>query len=151
MNFSFLTAGRFWFAGALALLVTGLLFAWILNAFAGMGFPGPPRFAPSTQEVVLSFLIVLLVGINTGLIAWYRGLGVCPLGTKGATGAAGGLGAIALLCPACLLLPTSFAGIGLSLGLLAPFTPVFQIIAVMLLLVSFYLLLPKTVPVQEDV
>ena len=143
MNFSFLRTGRFWIATIVALLATGLLFAWELNFLSTIGLPGPPRFAPNLRELLLTGIILMLFSVNIGLANWWRGIGSCPMGTKKATGAAGAIGAIALLCPVCLILPLGIAGLSLSLGFLVPFVPILQVVAIILLNVSFFLLLPK--------
>jgi len=143
MNLSFLSTGRFWIATLIALLVTGLLFAWELNLLTDFGLPGLPRFAPSTRETALAMLIALLFSLNVGLLVWNKRYGVCPIGTKRATGAGGAIGAFALICPVCALWTIGFLGLSLSLAFLVPFVPIFQLVAIILLGVSFFLLLPK--------
>ena len=143
MNYTFLKAGRFWIATIVALLATGLLFAWELGALQAIGLSGPPRFTPTTRDIVASVSIALLFSFNVGLIAWRQRYGTCPASTKGATGVAGFLGALALLCPACIALPIGIAGVSISLALLSPFVPLFQLIAIIVLCVSCYISLPR--------
>ena len=143
MNYSFLRTGRFWIAACITLLVTGFIFLWELDGLRIIGLPGPPRFMATGRDIVASVLITFLLSINVGLIAWQKRYGSCPRGTGGAAGGAGVLGFVALLCPVCIIVPISIAGISISLAVLAPFIPLFQIIAVLLLCVSFLLLVPK--------
>ena len=143
MNTSFLHAGRFWKATLIALLATGLLFAWELNALAPLGLAGPPRMQATTREVVMTIIIVFLFSVNVGLIAWQKQFGTCPAAAKGVTGVAAGIGALALLCPACLLVPLGVAGISLTLGFLVPYVPLLQIIAIILLGANLLLLIPQ--------
>ena len=142
-DISFLRTGRFWIATGISLVATGLLFAWELGALKTMGLSGPPRFSPGMRDVVTSISIALLFSLNIGLISWRQRYGSCPAGTKSVAGAAGALGAFALLCPACIVLPIGIAGTSLSIAFLAPFVPLFQLIALILLVISFVLLLPK--------
>ena len=145
VNLSFLSTHRFWSATLVALLATGLLFAWELNLLIDFGLPGPPRFAPSTREITLAILIALLFSLNVGLLVWNKRYGVCSIGTKRATGAGGTIGAFALICPICALWTVGFLGLSLSLAFLAPFVPVLQVVAIILLAVSLFLLMPKKV------
>ena len=123
--------------------ITGLFFSWELGLFSTVGMPGPPRFAITTRDVVASVGITVLFSLNMGLIAWRQHYGTCPTGTKRVAGGAGLLGAVALLCPACIIFPIGIAGISLSLAFLAPFIPLIQIIALVMLSASFILLTLK--------
>jgi len=143
MNTSFLRAGRFWIVTLVALVSTGLFFAWELNALAPMGLTGPPRMPPTTQEMTMTIIIAVLFSINVGLIAWQKKCGTCPIATKRVSGAAAGIGALALLCPVCLLVPLGIAGLSLTLGFLVPYIPLLQIVAIILLSVNLSLLVPR--------
>lgn len=143
INYAFLRAGRFWTAASIALVLSGLLFAWELGELRVIGLSGPPRFTPTTRDVVASISIAILFSFNIGLIAWRQRYGSCPASAKSATGVAGFLGALALLCPACIALPVGIASASFSLALLSPFVPLFQIIAIIVLCVSCYISLPQ--------
>jgi hypothetical protein len=143
MNTSFLQSGRFWKATLVALLATGLLFAWELNALAQFGLRGPARMPATPKELTMTIIISLLFSVNIGLIAWQKQCGTCPIATKRVTGVAAGLGALALLCPVCLLVPLGVAGLSISIGFLAPFIPLLQIIAIVLLSANLYILVPR--------
>lgn len=143
INTAFLTSGRFWIAAGMALAGTGLLFAWELNYLASIGLAGPPRFTPTGRDVAASVIIALLFAFNIGLIAWRQRHGSCPASAKRAAGTAGFLGALALLCPACIALPIGIAGASLGLAVLAPFVPLFQLVAIIILCASCYISLPQ--------
>jgi hypothetical protein len=143
MNVSFFWAGRFWIAMLIALLTTGLLFAWELNILTPLGLLGPPRMPATQWEVIMTIIITLLFSVNIGLIAWRMQCGTCPIGTKRVSGVAAGLGALALLCPACLLVPLGIAGLSFGLAFLVPFIPLMHIIAIILLLVNLFILIPR--------
>lgn len=145
MSFDFLKAGRFWIAALIALAAIGLLFAYELNMLDFVGLEGPVRAMSPLSQVFMAIFVALLFSINIGLIAWYRGQGTCPIGVKGAAGAAGILGAIGLLCPICLAAPLGLAGAGVAIGMLAPFSPLIQIIAIVLLGAGLWLLMPRHV------
>lgn len=70
-------------------------------------------------------------------------MGSCPMGIKSATGIAGVLGAVTLICPVCIVLPASLLGLGFVLTFLAPFLPLLRIIAIVLLAVCIWMLWPK--------
>jgi hypothetical protein len=85
----------------------------------------------------------LLLSFTTGLAVWNARNGNCPLGVKSATGVAGVLGAITLICPICIVLPASLLGAGFILTFLAPFLPLLRVIAIILLCTSIGMLWPK--------
>ena len=146
MSFSFLRTGRFWIATIVALIATGLLFAWEMNLLENIGLTGPPRYEPTTREMILTSVITLLFSLNVGLLVWSKRYGVCPVGSKRATGAAGAFGFLALICPVCVLWSVGFLGLSLSLAFLTPFVPLIQVVAIILLGVNLFLLLPKNTP-----
>ena len=143
IDISFIKTGRFWIATLIAFLTTCLFFSWELGLLNVVGLTGPPRFTLTTRDIAASISIAVLFSLNIGLIAWRQHYGTCPAGTKRAATGAGLLGAIALLCPTCIILPIGIAGISLSLAFLAPFIPLIQIIALIMLTASFILLLLK--------
>lgn len=144
INYSFLRAGHFWIATGISLSVSGLLFAWELGALQTVGLSGPPRFSPTTRDITASIGIAFLFSVNIGFIVWRQRHGSCPRSAKRAAGAAGFLGALALLCPACIALPIGIAGASISLALLSPFVPLFQLVAIIILCASCYISLPRT-------
>ncbi len=95
-------------------------------------------------ETVLAIIIALLFSMNIGLIAWHRKQGTCPVGVRRSAGAAGILGAIALLCPVCLALPIGIASVAAALVLLGPFVTLLQVSAIVLLCAGLWLLVPRT-------
>jgi hypothetical protein len=143
INFSFLRAARFWIATSIAFVIIGLLFAWELNILQIIGLSGPLRYETSTRDLLASSTITVLFSFSIGLIAWRQRYGSCPTSAKGATGAAGFLGALALICPACIALPVGIASFSVSLAFLSPFVPLFQLIAIIILCTSCYISLPK--------
>ncbi|HLD08069.1 MAG TPA: hypothetical protein VJB60_03315 [Candidatus Peribacterales bacterium] len=136
-------ASRFWCGALIALVGTGLLFAYELNMLSAIGLEGPPRSMTHEWETILAIIIALLFSMNVGLIAWHRKQGTCPVGIRRAAGAAGILGALALLCPVCLALPIGIASVAAVLMLLAPFVALIQGIAIVLLVAGLWLLIPR--------
>ncbi len=141
MSFRFLFSGRFWIFCLGAMLIVGAFFAWQLGFLNPIGLHGPARIPFTAQELVMSVLITLLLGFNAGLYAWKRHAGSCPRGTRRASGAATALGAAALLCPVCAAGSLPLFGAVIGLGFLTPFVPLLQIIALVLLTASAFLLL----------
>ena len=141
-------ASRFWCGALIALTGTGLLFAYELNMLSIIGLEGPPRSMSHEWETVLAVIIALLFSMNVGLIAWHRKQGTCPVGVRRAAGAAGILGAIALLCPVCLALPIGIASVAVVLVLLGPFVTLLQVSAIVLLGAGLWLLIPRRMSVQ---
>lgn len=137
----FLRSGAFWgWAGVIGLLC-GAFFAWELGAIPNI--PAPPRQPLRTSELWFTSALTFFLALNAGLFNWHRKQGTCPIGTRRATGLGGAIGAMALLCPVCIFLPISLFGIGLSLAFLSPFIPLLQTVALILLMTSAYMLLPK--------
>lgn len=136
-------ASRFWSGALIALAGTGLLFAYELNMLSAIGLEGPPRSMTHGRETILAVIIALLFSVNVGLIAWHRKQGTCPVGVRRAAGAAGILGAIALLCPVCLAVPIGIASVAAVLVLLAPFVALIQVMAIVLLSAGLWLLVPR--------
>lgn len=141
MQLQFLHSRSFWYWTCGVALFCSLFFMWELGMIPQI--PGPPRPAPTSGEIVFTIFLIILLSLNAGLLHWRKNTGGCPIGTKGATGIGGSLGALALLCPVCLLLPFSLFGISLSLAFLSPFLPLLRIIAAILLLTSAAMLWPK--------
>jgi hypothetical protein len=137
---SFLRSPLFWLPLLLTLLIAGSLFAWELGFVTVV--PGPIRPAPSGLDLLYAGLLTLLLSFNVGLAAWHTRHGSCPVGSKRAIGTGGVIGAVALLCPVCLILPFSLFGLGAVLALLTPFVPLLQIIALIVLSAALYLLWP---------
>ncbi len=149
MNFTFLKAGRFWIGALPALAVVGLLFAYELNMLAPFGLEGPLRAMSHASQGFMAVIVALLFSMNIGLISWHSGQGTCPIGVRGASGAAGILGAIALLCPVCLAAPLGLAGLGIAMSMVAPFTPLIQLIAIVLLGAGLWLLIPRSLVLKK--
>tara|TARA_Y100000310_G_C20586390_1_gene765626 strand:+ start:454 stop:885 length:432 start_codon:yes stop_codon:yes gene_type:complete len=141
MRFDFLRSSAFWSWAIVAGLLCGLFFTWELGALPTL--PALPRPPVTTIEIWFTVALIALLTLNAGLFGWHRKYGTCPLGTKRATSLGGAVGALALLCPACILLPISLFGIGISLAFLGPFLPLLRIIALILLIASAVLLIPK--------
>lgn len=120
----------------------GIFFAWELGHLSP---PLPLLLRPdaSPTEIVFSIVLSILIALNAGFFTWRKRMGSCPVGVRRATGGAGILGAIALLCPVCLALPAGIGGLGLAFAVLTPFVPLIRVVALILLLVSTYLLWPK--------
>lgn len=122
-------------------LALGIFFAWELGELPWI--PAPPRQPATAAEYGFTALLIALLAFNAGLVAWRRKHGSCPVGTRRASGLAGGLGALALLCPVCLFLPFSLFGLSLSLAFLAPFIPLLRIVVLLILLVNTAVLWPR--------
>ena len=127
---------------AASIIVLGLLFSWELG-FLDTLFPSPTRPPATTADIFFMLLLGLLLSFTTGLAVWNARNGSCPLSVKSATGIAGVLGAMTLLCPVCIVLPASLLGIGFALAFLAPFLPLLRVIAIILLCTSIGMLWPK--------
>lgn len=108
------------------------------------GLPVLPRAPVSGGERWFTLGLIFLLSLNAGLVHWRKNCGTCPVGVRRATGIGGAVGAMALLCPACLLLPVSLLGVSVSLAFLAPFLPLLRIIAVLLLLIVTAMLWPRS-------
>jgi hypothetical protein len=69
--------------------------------------------------------------------------GSCPIGAKRASKIGGTIGALALVCPACIAVPLSIAGVGTALSLFSTFLPILQIISIVLMVMSAIMLAKK--------
>lgn len=137
----FLHSNAFWKWAIAAGLLCSMFFAWELGAFPSV--PSPPRPAVTNGEIIFTAVLIALIALNAGLFNWRRKNGTCPIGTRRASGLGGTMGAVALLCPLCLLLPISLFGVSISLAFLGPFIPLLRTIALALLLGSTALLMPR--------
>ncbi|MFA7681614.1 MAG: hypothetical protein WCX61_01135 [Candidatus Peribacteraceae bacterium] len=142
MPLPFLHSKSFWISFWSTTLVLGIFFTWELGYCAAWIW-SPPRPLPTQGEMLFTALLILLFALNMGLFAWRRKQGTCPVGTRRASAIAGALGAVTLLCPACLLLPFTIFGTSLSLLTLAPHIPLLRIISFVLLIASTLMLWPK--------
>lgn len=122
--------------------VLGLLFSWELGLLETI-LPSLARPPATTADIFFMIVLGLLLSFTTGLAVWNARNGNCPLGVKSATGVAGVLGAITLICPICIVLPASLLGLGFVFAFLTPFLPLLRIIAMILLCVSVGMLWPK--------
>ncbi|MBT3292857.1 hypothetical protein HN512_04850 [Candidatus Peregrinibacteria bacterium] len=143
MDIRFLKSLTFWKWFVVAAVLTSTLFMWELGFVSFL--PSPPRPAPYRTEFIFTLILIIFISLNSGLIMWNKRNGICPVGTKRATGLAGAIGAIGLLCPVCFLFPLGIFGLSLSLSFLGPYIPILRIIALILLTVSTLLLWPKNV------
>ncbi len=138
---SFIKSPSFWLPFLITLLLAGAFFAWELGFITLI--PAPVRMEPDLRELLFALALALLLSLNTGLALWRTKHGSCPVGSKRAIGTGGVLGAIALLCPVCLVLPFSILGLGTVLSFLTPFVPLLQIIALIVLVAALWLLWPR--------
>jgi hypothetical protein len=98
-----LRSPAFWLPFIVTLILTVPFFAWELGVFQGILLT-PPRPQATQWEFLFTGAIAFLLALNAGLLVWESRYGSCPRGTKRATSIAGVIGAITLICPACLLL-----------------------------------------------
>jgi len=138
----FLQSNTFWKSAIIATVVAAVLFLWLLGAFSGVIW-SPPRPAPDTLEWVFTIALIALIGLNVGLMSYQNKHGSCPIGAKRASKIGGTVGAIALVCPACIAVPLSIAGLGTALSLFATFLPILQIISIVLMLMSAIMIARK--------
>ncbi|HVW66336.1 MAG TPA: hypothetical protein VHA78_01235 [Candidatus Peribacteraceae bacterium] len=131
----------FWIPFIVTLLIVGVFFAWELDLLSFL--PSLPRPSATQTDILFTIVLGLLLSFNAGLATWSMKMGTCPVGTKRATGVAGIIGAVTLLCPVCLVLPASLFGLGIILTFLAPFLPLLRLIALILLLATTWMLWPK--------
>ena len=131
----FLNDKHFWRPAVITAIALSAFFAWVLNAL--------PRPEVTSFEMYYILILIALLAVDSGLVFFRIKKGTCPVGAKRASTLAGGLGVVTLLCPACLLLPISIFGLGLSLSLLAPYLPLLRAIVLLLLVVSTLMLWPK--------
>ena len=139
---SFLQTNTFWKAASITFVICGVFFVWELGLLASI-VPTLARPEATSTEMLFAVALAVLLSFNVGLFQYRKTHDGCPVGAKRATKIAGGLGALALICPACILLPISIAGVGLSLAFLSPFIPLLKMVALFLLVVSAVMLIPK--------
>jgi hypothetical protein len=137
-----LSSAWFWAPFLLCLIVTGVLFAWELGFLYGY-VPSLTRLPATTIEKVFTGVLLFLLSLNAGLASWQTHKGSCPIGAKRATGIAGMIGAISILCPVCLMLPASLIGASIFFAFVAEYLPLLRIVAVILLVISATMLWPK--------
>jgi hypothetical protein len=137
-----LASAVFWRWFVIASVFMGAVLAWEMNAFTPW-LPGPIRPPITSEERVFTALIVLLIGFDAGLYGWRRRFGSCPAGVRRATGIGGMFGALALLCPACTLIPIALLGTSITLGFLTPFLPLLRLVAVIILAAVAAMLWPR--------
>lgn len=143
MTTRFLVSKNFWIGFCVSFMLFGAITLWETGAFSRI-IPSLPRLAITRSEVVFSGLIVVLLAWNTGLLLWQKREGTCPVGTGSATGIAGALGAVSLLCPVCTIIPFSILGTSVSFAVAAPYMPLLRMIALILLLGASIMLWPRT-------
>lgn len=138
----FLRSPSFWFPFLIALAVLSVFFLWELGILHTV-VPTLPRIATTTIDLTFTGVLWILLSFTIGLAVWRNKETSCPLGVKRATGVAGALGAVSLLCPICIALPVSLLGVSLTLSFLSPFVPLLRVIAIVVLLTAISLLWPK--------
>lgn len=132
----------FWLPFSVSLVIIGVFFGWELGLLNGL-FPSLPRPPATEADILFTVILGLMLSFTTGLGFWSNRNGSCPLSVKSATGIAGVLGAVTLICPVCIILPASLLGLGFILTFLAPFLPILRLIAILLLAVCIWMLWPK--------
>lgn len=137
-----LRSATFWLSVTLSFLLCGGIFAWEAGLLSPT-LPGPLRPPVTTLEIFMSSTIVVLFALTTGLYVWRKREGSCPRGTGRATGLAGILGGMALICPACTVIPFSILGASFTLGFLIPFLPLVRLIAILLLMIALWMVWPR--------
>lgn len=125
-----------------SLVITGTFFAWELGYFQ-MILPSFPRPPALLWELAFTGILGVLISLNAGLAVWQSKHGSCPVGVKSASGIAGIVGALTLICPACILLPASLIGFGFFFAFIGPYLPLLRVIAVILLVAALWMLRPK--------
>ena len=138
----FLRSGLFWAWFVVALAITGTFFAWELR-LNHLPVPGLMRMDATPFDLAFTGTLALLLSLAAGLFGWQRANGSCPIGVKRTVGAAGTLGAVALLCPVCLALPAAFLGLGTLVAAIGVYLPLIRLLAVVFAAVAVYLLWPK--------
>jgi hypothetical protein len=137
-----LSSATFWISFVVGAAFMAAMLAWEMNLLAPW-LPGLVRPAITTEEIIFSVLIVLLIGFDAGLYAWRRRFGSCPSGVRRASGLGAAFGVVALLCPACTLIPIALLGTSITLGFLTPFLPLLRVIAVIILIAVAAMLWPR--------
>lgn len=135
-----LRSGVFWRWTISGGVASGLLMAWSVGGLERWLWT-PPRPPATAGEIAFSSALALLLAIVAGLVGVRMREGSCPRGARRATGIAGILGFVSLLCPVCLALPLSLFGGAVTLALLSPFAPLLQLFALLVLLWTAVLLL----------
>lgn len=135
-------SARFWLPFLIAAIIVAAFFAWELDFLRSL-LPSLPRPAPTTEEILFSAVLGFLLSLTTGLLFWNIKEGSCPIGIKRATGFAGALGAITLICPVCIIFPASLLGAGVLLTAIAPYLPVLRLIAIVMLGMTVWMLWPR--------
>ncbi len=141
--FRFLQSRLFWIPFAITLVVTGLFFAWELGVFINVLPPIAPRPSVLPSEFLFTATLSVLLAFNVGLVVWQSRFGSCPRGVKRASSVATAIGALTLICPACVLLPASLVSVGFIFGALMPFMPALRLLSIGLLFVTAVMLWPK--------
>lgn len=134
----------FWFPCVTSLIVIGAFFAWELD-FLNALLPSLPRPPATGEEIIFSTTLGLLLSLTIGMFVWHWKEGSCPIGMKRATGMAGVIGAVTLICPVCIVLPASLIGVAVAVSAIAPFLPVLRLIAIGLLLICMWMMKPDRV------
>lgn len=143
LSYAFLRSPRFWIPFVVVGFLFTVFFAWQLNVFSAYGFSGPPRPPVPTHEVIGTIFVVFLLSLNAVLFSWKRKYGVCPVGVRRGMSVAAGFGVLALLCPVCAFGTFVLLGVAVSLSFVTPFIPLLQIVALMLLLTTLWLLVKE--------
>jgi len=138
----FLRSPSFWIPFVIALAVLSLFFLWELGMLH-FALPMLPRIPTTPLDLTFTGILWIMLSFTTGLAVWRNRETSCPVGVKRATGIAGALGALSLLCPICIALPVTLLGFSLTLSFLAPFVPLLRIIAIVVLATAISLLWPK--------
>lgn len=138
----FLRSASFWIPFVIALAVLSFFFLWELG-MAHLALPMLPRIPTTPVDLTFTCILWILLSFTIGLAAWRNRETTCPVGVKRATGVAGVLGAVSLLCPICIALPVSLLGFSLTLSFLSPFVPLLRVIAIVVLATAISLLWPK--------
>ncbi len=138
----FLRSPSFWFPFLIALAVLSLFFLWELGILHTVA-PSLPRIRTTVLDLTFTGILWILLSFTIGLAAWRNRETSCPIGVRRATGVAGVLGAVSLLCPICIALPVSLLGVSLTLSFLSPFVPLLRVIAIVVLVTAVSLLWPK--------
>lgn len=129
-------------SAATTAFVFGLFVLWQLGFFRSIVY-SLPRGNPSWYEYVFATALIIMVSANVGLLRWQKHFGHCPVGNKRASGIASILGAFALVCPACVVVPFTLFGSSIILSTFSPYIPMIQIVSLVLLGISIVLLIPK--------
>jgi hypothetical protein len=140
--FRFLQSATFWIPFCITLVLAALFFAWELGVFINY-LPSFPRPSVLFSEFIFTATISLLLAFDIALAIWQSRFGSCPRGVKRASTVATAIGALTLICPACVLLPVSFLSVGAMLSLMATHLPVLRVVSVGLLIVTAMMLWPK--------